>query len=111
LVNPRIESASRKSRRPRRLSVARAEPVSTCPLPGGLGRGSAAGVDGSPIRIEAERGHARVVQHEIDHLDGVLMVSRTEPLHRRAAIRALNAGEPWKPERLPDGSDAARPAG
>jgi peptide deformylase len=55
-------------------------------------------VDGEEIRIEAEGGHARVLQHEIDHLDGVLMLSRTAPAQRRAAVRALNAGESWQPE-------------
>jgi peptide deformylase len=64
-------------------------------------------VDGEGIRIEAEGGHARVLQHEIDHLDGVLMLARTAPAHRRAAIRALNAGEPWQPEptAAPDDGD------
>ena len=59
---------------------------------------------GEPLRIEAEGGHARVLQHELDHLDGVLMLDRTIPEHKRAAIRALNAGEAWGPPR-PEGDD------
>jgi peptide deformylase len=31
------------------------------------------------------------VQHEIDHLDGVLMLDRTTPEQRREALRALRA--------------------
>jgi peptide deformylase len=52
---------------------------------------------GEPLRIEAEGGHARVLQHELDHLDGVLMLDRTTAEQRRAAVRALNAGLPWRP--------------
>src|SRR4051812_47790964 len=52
---------------------------------------------GEPLRIEAEGGHARVLQHELDHLDGVLMLDRTTAEQRRAAMRALNAGESWRP--------------
>ena len=52
---------------------------------------------GEPIRIEASGIHARILQHEADHLDGVLMLDRTIPEHKRAAVRALNAGEPWRP--------------
>jgi peptide deformylase len=66
-------------------------------------------VGGEPIRIEAEGGHARVLQHEIDHLDGVLMLSRTVPVQRRAAVRALNAGEAWQPE--PAVPDEGEPLG
>jgi len=52
---------------------------------------------GKPLRIEAEAVHARVLQHELDHLDGILMLDRTTAEQRRAAVRALNAGEPWRP--------------
>jgi peptide deformylase len=38
-----------------------------------------------------------VLQHELDHLDGVLMLDRTTTEQRRAAVRALNAGVPWRP--------------
>jgi peptide deformylase len=39
--------------------------------------------------VEAEGLHARVLQHELDHLDGVLMLDRAAPDQRRAALRAL----------------------
>ena len=53
---------------------------------------------GKPLRIEAQGGHARVLQHELDHLDGVLMLDRTTPEQRKAAVRALNRGVPYRPE-------------
>jgi peptide deformylase len=33
-------------------------------------------VDGDPIAFEAEGFHARVIQHEVDHLDGILFLDR-----------------------------------
>jgi peptide deformylase len=54
-------------------------------------------VAGEPLTIEAEGLHARILQHEIDHLDGVLMLDRAPKEQRRAAVRALGRGEPWRP--------------
>ena len=44
---------------------------------------------GKPVRVEAEGLEARVLQHEIDHLDGVLTIDRTTPEQRRAALAQL----------------------
>jgi peptide deformylase len=44
---------------------------------------------GESVRIEAEGLEARVLQHELDHLDGVLTIDRTTPEHRRAALAKL----------------------
>jgi peptide deformylase len=44
---------------------------------------------GEPVRIEAEGLEARVLQHELDHLDGILTIDRTTPEHRRAALGQL----------------------
>ena len=44
---------------------------------------------GRPLRIEAEGGHARVLQHELDHLDGVLIIDRTTAEARREALATL----------------------
>jgi peptide deformylase len=44
--------------------------------------------NGEPIVIEASGLEARVIQHEIDHLDGVLMLDRASRAQRRDAIRA-----------------------
>jgi len=43
---------------------------------------------GEPISIEASGLEARVIQHEIDHLDGVLMLDRASRAQRREAMRA-----------------------
>jgi peptide deformylase len=45
--------------------------------------------EGEDIRIEAEGLEARVIQHEIDHLDGVLIIDRTSPEERREALAKL----------------------
>lgn len=48
---------------------------------------------GEKILIEASGLEARVIQHEIDHLDGVLILDRTSKEQRKEAIRALRALE------------------
>lgn len=45
--------------------------------------------DGAPLRLELEGLEARVVQHELDHLDGTLIVDRTDAESRREALRRL----------------------
>lgn len=42
---------------------------------------------GEPVRIEAEGLLAVAIQHETDHLDGVLIIDRATPEERRAAMR------------------------
>ncbi|HVM70102.1 MAG TPA: peptide deformylase [Gaiellaceae bacterium] len=44
---------------------------------------------GGELRLELEDMDARVAQHELDHLDGVLMLERTDPASRREAIATL----------------------
>jgi peptide deformylase len=44
---------------------------------------------GSGLMIEASGLEARVIQHEIDHLDGVLILDRTSRDQRKQAMRAL----------------------
>lgn len=46
---------------------------------------------GRPIAFRAEGYIARAIQHEIDHLDGVLFVDRLSPLKRQFLKRALDA--------------------
>jgi peptide deformylase len=46
-------------------------------------------LDGHPLTVVAEGPDATVLQHEIDHLDGVLMLDRTDKASRKAALRAL----------------------
>ena len=44
---------------------------------------------GEPLVIEASGLEARVIQHEMDHLDGVLILQRTSRDQRKRAMRAL----------------------
>lgn len=46
-------------------------------------------LDGNEVRFEAEGLAARLWQHEIDHLDGVLIVNRMTQVRRLAAARQL----------------------
>ena len=62
-------------------------------------RAHAVDVRGEPLSIEASGLEARVIQHEIDHLDGVLMLDRTEKEQKRGALRALREGGTFAPER------------
>ncbi len=69
-------------------------------------RVSARDLGGAPFLIEASGLEARVLQHEIDHLDGVLILDRTVREQRRAALRALRSDEQFDPTMLePDDPD------
>jgi len=48
---------------------------------------------GEPILIEASGLEARVIQHEIDHLDGVLILDRTSREERKEAMRTLREAQ------------------
>jgi peptide deformylase len=48
---------------------------------------------GEDRRVEASGLEARVIQHEIDHLDGVLILDRTSKDQRKEAMRALREQE------------------
>src|SRR5436190_1773666 len=48
---------------------------------------------GDERRIEASGLEARVIQHEMDHLDGVLILDRTTRDQRREAMRELREAE------------------
>ena len=50
-------------------------------------------ITGETVRIEATELLARVLQHECDHLDGVLILDRAEPEARLEAIRRYARGE------------------
>ncbi len=49
--------------------------------------------DGAEIVVEASGLEARVIQHEIDHLDGVLILDRTTREQRKEAMRALREAQ------------------
>jgi peptide deformylase len=43
------------------------------------------------VRLELEGLPARIAQHELDHLDGVLIIDRTTPEARREALALLRS--------------------
>ena len=45
--------------------------------------------NGQDVRYELEGYAARVAQHEFDHLDGVLIIDRTDDEHRKGALAVL----------------------
>ena len=47
------------------------------------------GLDGEELSIEAEELLGRVFQHEVDHLDGILLLDRLAPPDRKEAMRQL----------------------
>jgi peptide deformylase len=64
-------------------------------------------VTGKPIDEEIHGFSARIIQHENDHLDGVLILERTTPEFRRAALKAWRSGEPMPDVEPP--ADAPEP--
>jgi peptide deformylase len=46
-------------------------------------------LSGAPMRIEVQGILARIFQHEIDHLDGVLILDRTDRESRKNAMRGI----------------------
>lgn len=44
---------------------------------------------GAPLHVEAEGHLARIFQHETDHLDGILMLDRTDRESRKNAMREM----------------------
>ena len=57
---------------------------------------------GNPMLLEASGLEARVLQHEIDHLDGTLILERTSREQRKGALRALREGSTFSPEPEPE---------
>ena len=58
-------------------------------------------LDGNELSIEADELLARAFQHELDHLDGTLLIERLDPDQRRQALRILREralSEPAAPD-------------
>lgn len=67
--------------------------------------------EGDGLSIEASGLEARVIQHEVDHLNGVLILQHAPREQKRAALGALREGAAYAPEREPeDGGNGAAPA-
>jgi peptide deformylase len=96
LVNPEIEWLSEEAAVAEEgcLSLPRVTMDVERPL---FARFSGRDIDGRPIVIEASGLEARVLQHEIDHLDGILILDRTVREQRKAALRALREGGSYSP--------------
>jgi peptide deformylase len=45
--------------------------------------------NGEDVRVELDPYGSRIVQHELDHLDGVLIIDRTDDEHRKEALSTL----------------------
>jgi peptide deformylase len=96
LVNPEIEWLSEETVVSEEgcLSLPRISVDVERPL---YARLSGRDVEGKPVVLEAAGLEARVLQHEIDHLDGVLILDRTERPQRKGALRALREGGSYSP--------------
>ena len=57
-------------------------------------------VSGDPVQVAGTGNLARCLQHETDHLDGVLFIDRMDTERRKAAMRAIRAVE-WNHLALP----------
>src|SRR4029077_6101893 len=104
LVNPEIEWLSEEAAIAEEgcLSLPRISVDVERPL---HARVSGRDAEGEEIVIEASGLEARVLQHEIDHLDGVLILDRTERDQRKGALRALREGGSYSPPAEEDGDD------
>lgn len=69
-------------------------------------RVTARGLDvrGEPVEFEADGILARAVQHETDHLDGVLFLQRLTPERRRTAMAAIRASRWFGGAAISDGT-------
>ena len=61
------------------------------------GRFTGVNLEGTEVRLELEGLPARILLHELDHLDGILILDRAAPDQRKAALGALRRGETWSP--------------
>jgi peptide deformylase len=111
IVNPEVEWLSEEAVVAEEgcLSIPRVSVDVERPL---YARVSGSDVDGERISIEASGLEARVLQHEIDHLDGILILDRATREQRKGALRALREGGTYSPAGGEDAEadESARPA-
>ncbi|MGH3154069.1 MAG: peptide deformylase, partial [Streptosporangiaceae bacterium] len=55
---------------------------------------------GEPVTIEGTELLARCIQHETDHLDGILFIDRMDPAQRKLAMKAIREAE-WFGDPIP----------
>ena len=56
---------------------------------------------GEPVTLEGTAQMARCVQHETDHLDGVLFIDRLDPEQKKLAMKAIREAE-WSGMAVPE---------
>ncbi|MEU6346694.1 peptide deformylase [Streptomyces sp. NPDC046977] len=56
---------------------------------------------GDPVTIEGTELLARCIQHETDHLDGIIFIDRLDPEQRKAAMKAIREAE-WTGQPAPE---------
>ena|ERR1700694_1682101 len=61
-------------------------------------------LDGNEISIEGDEMVGRLFQHELDHLDGILLLERLEPDQRKEAMKILRARAMGLPDPAPQQS-------
>jgi len=88
LVNPRITKSSKESEIDDEGCLSLRDVLVPIERPTSV---TIEGVDtkGEPLKLELEPPASRVVQHELDHLDGVLIIDRTDDESRRGALARL----------------------
>ncbi|MQA01544.1 MAG: peptide deformylase [Streptosporangiales bacterium] len=65
---------------------------------------------GEPVEIRGSELLARALQHETDHLDGILFIDRLDREQRKLAMREVRAAE-WAGEPIPDVRTSPHPTG
>ena len=65
---------------------------------------------GDPVTIEGTELLARCIQHETDHLDGILFIDRMDSTQRKAAMKAIREAE-WWGEPIPEIRASPHPTG
>jgi len=86
LVNPRVTRASDETERASEgcLSIPGLEEIVERPAKVVI---EGFDPDGNDVLVEAADLYSRALQHEIDHLDGVLFLDRVSPLKRRMLLK------------------------
>ena len=106
LINPDAAAVGRGGDRRRGLPVLPRPPVPDQAL---LRRGGPGfNMYGEPVTLEGTGQMARCVQHETDHLDGVLFIDRLDAAQRKLAMKEIRAAE-WWGEPVPVVRDSPHP--
>jgi peptide deformylase len=100
LVNPEVVGASEETDRAQEgcLSIPGLEEVVERPATVQI---HGYDPEGNEVRFEASELYGRALQHEIDHLDGILFLDRVSPLKRKMLLKK------WKKVRAEEEQKAA----